>query len=212
MHQILRAAPFLRCAVHLVCCTQLPEAPPDIQHARPRRHRHGRVGLFLYACGSSLAHRRVKIGFHIALKLLRAGSRVIVTTRFPSNSLQRFAQEADWAELGGRLQIYGLDMRNLTSVEEFCEWVAATYERLDVIINNACQTVRRPAAYYKHLMEGEVDGSRAPAPQLVSSSSYQSNCQAIAHGSVTEGAVQTTAARYGRCYCACWTKLTARQI
>ena len=139
----------------------------------------------------------MKIGFQITLKLLRAGSRVIVTTRFPSNSLQRFTQEGDWAELSGRLQIYGLDMRNLTSVEEFCEWVGQTYERLDVIINNACQTVRRPAAYYKHLMEGEVDGARAPAPQLVASISYQSSCQAIAHGAVSEGALQATPARYG---------------
>jgi hypothetical protein len=42
------------------------------------------------------------------------------------------------------------------SIEQFCQWVCSTNNRLDIIINNACQTVRRPTAYYKHLIQGET--------------------------------------------------------
>jgi len=40
-------------------------------------------------------------------------------------------------------------------VEAFCRQIAASEERLDFIINNACQTVRRPPEFYQHMMEGE---------------------------------------------------------
>jgi hypothetical protein len=52
------------------------------------------------------------------------------------------------------------------SIEEFCAWVRQRFARLDVLINNACQTVRRPAAYYKHLIEGECIGSKATLRQV----------------------------------------------
>lgn len=35
---------------------------------------------------------RIKIGFEIALQLLRAGARVIVTTRFPRDAAMRYAK------------------------------------------------------------------------------------------------------------------------
>src|SRR5690348_3962571 len=100
---------------------------------------------------------RVKIGYQIALKLLQAGARVVVTTRFPQDAARRFASEPDFADFGGRLQIHGLDLRHTPSVERFCAHVVATETRLDYLISNACQTVRRPAAFYAHLLD-------APAP------------------------------------------------
>ena len=107
----------------------------------------GRVAL--------LTGGRVKIGYQAGLKLLRAGARLIVTTRFPRNAAQRYAQEPDFGDWVSRLEIFGLDMRHTPSVEAFCTQMLATLPRLDFIINNACQTVRRPPDFYQHMMEGE---------------------------------------------------------
>jgi len=108
----------------------------------------GRVAL--------LTGGRVKIGYQAGLKLLRAGAELIVTTRFPRDSAARYADEPDFAEWGDRLQVYGLDLRHTPSVEAFCHELLATRQRLDFIINNACQTVRRPPDFYAHMMEGET--------------------------------------------------------
>ena len=65
-------------------------------------------------------------------------------------------EEPDFAEWGHRLQMFGLDLRHTPSVEAFCQELVATRPRLDFIINNACQTVRRPPDFYAHMMEGET--------------------------------------------------------
>lgn len=99
---------------------------------------------------------RVKIGYEIALKLLRAGAdRVILTTRFPLDALKRYQKEADFSEWAAKLDIYQLDLRFLQDVIHFCEHVTKNYAKLDILIQNAAQTIRRPAAYYKSLIEGE---------------------------------------------------------
>ncbi len=107
----------------------------------------GRVAL--------LTGGRVKIGYQAGIKLLRAGATLIVTTRFPRDSARRYAQEADFAEWGHRLRIFGLDLRHTPSVEALCRHLLGTLPRLDFIVNNACQTVRRPPEFYAHMMEGE---------------------------------------------------------
>ncbi len=109
---------------------------------------HGRVAL--------LTGGRVKIGYQAGLKLLRAGAELIVTTRFPRDSAARYAAEPDFGDWGHRLQIYGLDLRHTPSVEAFCRELLATRTRLDFIVNNACQTVRRPPEFYAHMMAGET--------------------------------------------------------
>ncbi|MEO6798581.1 MAG: SDR family oxidoreductase [Rhodanobacter sp.] len=108
----------------------------------------GRVAL--------LTGGRVKIGYQAGLKLLRAGAELIVTTRFPRDSAARYAAEPDFADWGDRLQIHGLDLRHTPSVEAFCHELLATRSRLDFIINNACQTVRRPPDFYAHMMANET--------------------------------------------------------
>ena len=108
----------------------------------------GRVAL--------LTGGRVKIGYQAGIKLLRAGAHLIVSTRFPRDSALRYAAEPDFAEWGHRLEIFGLDFRHTPSVEAFCHHLLATRSRLDFIINNACQTVRRPPDYYQHMMERET--------------------------------------------------------
>ncbi len=98
---------------------------------------------------------RLKIGYHITLLLLRAGASVIATTRFPVDSALRFAKEPDFADWGNRLKIHGLDLRHIPSVEIFCNFIEQRYPRLDILINNAAQTVRRPAGFYQHMMPNE---------------------------------------------------------
>ncbi len=137
----------------------------------------GRVAL--------LTGGRVKIGYQAGIKLLRAGARLVVTTRFPQDSAQRYSQEPDFFQWKDRLEIYGLDLRHTPSVEAFCSHMAATHPRLDYIINNACQTVRRPPEFYEHMMQrersahnellqpqGEIAGSQGNA---------QSHASALVH-------------------------------
>jgi NAD(P)-dependent dehydrogenase (short-subunit alcohol dehydrogenase family) len=99
---------------------------------------------------------RVKIGYQAGLKLLRSGAHLIVTTRFPRDSAARYAREADFGEWGDRLEIVGIDLRHTPSVEAFCGELLATRHRLDFVINNACQTVRRPPDFYAHMMANET--------------------------------------------------------
>ncbi len=98
---------------------------------------------------------RVKIGYQAGIKLLRCGARLIVSTRFPRDAAQRYAAEADFDSWSDRLEIYGLDLRHTPSVEAFCHHLLGSLERLDFIVSNACQTVRRPPDFYRHMMELE---------------------------------------------------------
>ncbi len=116
----------------------------------------GRVAL--------LTGGRVKIGYQAGIKLLRAGADLIVTTRFPRDAALRYAREPDFDEWGDRLEVFGLDLRYTPSVEAFCHHIDTTRTRLDFIVNNACQTVRRPPAFYEHMMELETASlERMPA-------------------------------------------------
>jgi NAD(P)-dependent dehydrogenase (short-subunit alcohol dehydrogenase family) len=105
---------------------------------------------------------RVKIGYQAAILLLRAGARVIVTTRFPHDAAARYAREADFPAWADRLAIHGLDLRLTPAVERFAHALEQREARLDFIIHNACQTVRRPPGFYAHL----VDQERAPLAAL----------------------------------------------
>lgn len=98
---------------------------------------------------------RLKIGYHAALLMLRAGATVIATTRFPKDSAIRYSNESDFKDWGHRLHIYGLDLRHTPSVEIFTRYIEQKYDRLDLLLNNAAQTVRRPPGFYQHLIENE---------------------------------------------------------
>jgi NAD(P)-dependent dehydrogenase (short-subunit alcohol dehydrogenase family) len=113
---------------------------------------------------------RVKIGYQAGLKLLRAGARLIVTTRFPRDSAARYSREPDFEQWAHRLEIFGLDLRHTPSVDAFCHELLTSHDRLDFIVNNACQTVRRPPVFYEHMMEGErasVHSLPEPARRLL---------------------------------------------
>lgn len=102
---------------------------------------------------------RAKIGMYIALRLLRDGAHTTITTRFPHDAVRRFSEMEDSADWIDRLKIVGIDLRDPTQVIALADEVAADGP-LDILINNACQTVRRSPGSYAPLVEAE----RAPLP------------------------------------------------
>lgn len=139
---------------------------------QPFRHAHFFYHSLCLSCGDFNYHKRaipadlsgrvalvtgarVKIGYATALRLLRAGAQVIATTRFPHDAARRYSSEPDFAAWQDRLQIYGLDFRYLPVLERFVELINEQYPALDILINNAAQTVRRPLDYYAHLLPVE---------------------------------------------------------
>ena len=97
---------------------------------------------------------RAKIGMYIALRLLRDGAALTVTTRFPHDAVRRFTAMPDSGTWLHRLRVVGLDLRDPHQVVELAESVAADGP-LDVLVNNAAQTVRRSAASYAQLAAAE---------------------------------------------------------
>jgi len=102
---------------------------------------------------------RVKIGYQTCLKLLRAGATVIATTRFPNAAASTYRKEIDFSHWKDRLQVYGLDLRDVTGLEAFCRFLVGKFcdTGIDILINNACQTIRRPTAYYLPTCEKEEE-------------------------------------------------------
>jgi NAD(P)-dependent dehydrogenase (short-subunit alcohol dehydrogenase family) len=110
---------------------------------------------------------RAKIGMYIALRLLRDGAHTTITTRFPRDAVRRFQSLPDSAEWIDRLKVVGIDLRDPAQVIGLAENVAAAGP-LDILINNATQTVRRSPGAYQPLVDAELaplpDG---PLPELV---------------------------------------------
>jgi NAD(P)-dependent dehydrogenase (short-subunit alcohol dehydrogenase family) len=124
---------------------------------------------------------RVKIGYQASLKLLRAGAHVIVTTRFPIDAADRYSTEPDFSSFRERLQIHGLDLRHSPSVELFTRFLVERLPRLDYILNNACQTVRRPAGFFQHLLAREAEASAAlPTPVRSVLAGHDDLCRMLA--------------------------------
>ncbi|MFF5403949.1 SDR family NAD(P)-dependent oxidoreductase [Streptomyces misionensis] len=102
---------------------------------------------------------RAKIGMYIALRLLRDGAHTTITTRFPKDAIRRFKAMEDSADWLHRLEVVGIDLRDPAQAVALAEQVAGAGP-LDILINNATQTVRRLPSAYAAL----VDGESAPLP------------------------------------------------
>ena len=98
---------------------------------------------------------RIKIGYETALKLLRSGAYVIVTTRFPVDAVKRYSQEEDFNQWSQRLRIFQTDFRQLQNIVELVSYLYCELSHLDILINNAAQTVRYEYKYYEDLCEAE---------------------------------------------------------
>jgi NAD(P)-dependent dehydrogenase (short-subunit alcohol dehydrogenase family) len=116
---------------------------------------------------------RIKIGYEAGLILLRAGASLIVTSRFPEDCLQRYKKERDFNVWMDRLHIYGLDLRFLPLVKAFAQHILHKYTRLDIFIQNAAQTLRRPPLYYRHMIEAELKAQKNDNVQTFSAPTAQ---------------------------------------
>ncbi|WP_445150689.1 SDR family NAD(P)-dependent oxidoreductase [Baekduia sp. Peel2402] len=110
---------------------------------------------------------RAKIGMYIALRLLRDGAHTTITTRFPNDAVRRFTAMDDSAEWIDRLRVVGIDMRDPGQVIALADDIAAQGP-LDILINNAAQTVRRSPEAYAHLAAtAQVPLPSGPLPEIV---------------------------------------------
>ena len=110
---------------------------------------------------------RAKIGMYIALRLLRDGAHTTITTRFPRDAVRRFSGLPDAPGWIHRLKIVGIDLRDPAQVIGLADDVAAAGS-LDILINNATQTVRRSPGAYQPLVDAELAPlPNGPLPALV---------------------------------------------
>jgi len=164
---------------------QAPERPGTMRRERacyackrPYVELHGYFPSLCRSCGDrSLSMRatpldltgrralltggRIKVGYATAVRMLRAGAEVHVTTRFPRDAARRYAEEPDASSWGARLHVHGLDFRDLRRLLDALD----AFRRgptFDIVVNNAAQTVWRPPAYYEALYAREERSEAAP--------------------------------------------------
>ncbi|MCK1814627.1 SDR family NAD(P)-dependent oxidoreductase [Streptomyces sp. XM4011] len=113
------------------------------------------LGTDLRGRRALLTGGRVKIGFQLALMLLRDGAELLVTSRFPADTLRRFRAVPGSDAWFGRLTVVGIDLRDPRQVAGWCDQLLAEGRALDILINNAAQTIRRPPEAYALLAAGE---------------------------------------------------------
>ncbi|SCF92132.1 short chain dehydrogenase [Streptomyces sp. MnatMP-M17] len=112
---------------------------------------------------------RAKIGMYIALRLLRDGAHTTITTRFPADAVRRFKAMPDSDDWIHRLKIVGIDLRDPAQVVALTDSVAAEGP-LDILINNAAQTVRRSPQAYSELLAAEsapLPAGELPASEVI---------------------------------------------
>ncbi|GAA3689525.1 SDR family NAD(P)-dependent oxidoreductase [Arthrobacter ginkgonis] len=152
------AGEYLRPRGCYVCKTDFTTVDAFYHHLCPDCARAGRdrrdARTDLTGRRALLTGGRAKIGMHIALRLLRDGAHTTITTRFPRDAARRFAALPDSADWLHRLRIVGIDLRDPAQVVALADRTAAEGP-LDILINNAAQTVRRTGNAYRHLVEAE---------------------------------------------------------
>ena len=133
---------------------------------------------------------RAKIGMYIALRLLRDGAHTTITTRFPKDAVRRFSSLPDAADWIDRLKVVGIDLRDPTQVISLADDVSAAGP-LDILINNACQTVRRTPGAYAPLVDAEQQPlpSGIDLPELVTFDHISEAHPAAIAGALTDTAV-----------------------
>lgn len=95
---------------------------------------------------------RIKIGYATCLRLLRQGASVIAVTRYPKSALEQYMNEPDYNSFKERLYIIGFDLLRVDRISELiCQITDICGGRLDILVNNAAQTVKKSAEYYAEL-------------------------------------------------------------
>ncbi|MHA5051391.1 SDR family oxidoreductase [Streptomyces sp. SD15] len=125
---------------------------------------------------------RVKIGFQLALMMLRDGAELLVTSRFPHDTVRRFRAEPGSGKWLDRLTVLAVDLRDPRQVLGLCEQLRQEGEHLDILVNNAAQTVRRPVESYALLAAEERTGlpeGARQAPGFTSMRALKSGSSAL---------------------------------
>ncbi len=164
------AGSLLQARACYVCKTRFVEVDAFYHQLCPscaaRHHQRREARTDLSGRRALLTGGRAKIGMYIALRLLRDGAETTITTRFPHDAIRRFTAMPDSGEWLERLHVVGIDLRDPAQVVALADSVSAGGP-LDILINNAAQTVRRSAEAYTPLIEAEraalPDG---PLPRL----------------------------------------------
>eukprot|EP00039_Didymoeca_costata_P015396 m.260769 g.260769 ORF g.260769 m.260769 type:complete len:1312 (+) comp16214_c0_seq10:98-4033(+) len=129
---------------------------------------------------------RCRIGYATAIRLLRLGATVIVTSRFPNTTARKYALEKDWSVWKDKLFIYGLDFRHMPSVAQFTASVASQHPQINLLINNAAQTIRRPLSYTSILAK---ENAQPLSDEAASRIVWQSNFGALDGHHLEDGKV-----------------------
>ncbi|KAJ5413083.1 hypothetical protein N7465_005388 [Penicillium sp. CMV-2018d] len=99
---------------------------------------------------------RINLGYSTALRLLRCGAKVIVSSRYPADAAVRYSTEPDFAQWEKRLKVVGADFRTANDAFRLVHIVkqllrawdgeapSDTPQSLDILINNAAQTLTDP--------------------------------------------------------------------
>ncbi|ERF73745.1 hypothetical protein EPUS_00999 [Endocarpon pusillum Z07020] len=147
---------------------------------------------------------RLNLGYHTALRLLRCGAKVIVSTRYPRDAEVRYLAEHDSESWRERLKIIGADFRAASDVFQLVEavkeclrrWDLEGENRLDVLVNNAAQTLTDPLEKERQAVEQEkrFHGSRFQSQLLLGGSGYEARIRGGFQGSklLAYGAKRTT--------------------
>ncbi|RKR11684.1 short subunit dehydrogenase [Flavobacterium sp. 90] len=142
---------------------------------------------------------RVKVGFATALRLLRNNANVVLTTRFPALALEQFMQESDFENWKENLIVYGLDLRNLNAINDFISFYKSKFQSLDILINNAAQTIKYTDEYYQPLIQKEdklLDIFQSNINLIANQTAVTKEVKALEYSSGEQTEVQLT--RFGQ--------------
>lgn len=97
---------------------------------------------------------RHKIGFETVLMLLRYGAKVIASTRFPNAAWYNYKGEPDFENWKDRLEIIRCDFTQINEVSFLIDHLKKS--KINILINNACQTVKSTDLYLQKALQLET--------------------------------------------------------
>ncbi len=82
---------------------------------------------------------------------------ILITSRFPKDALLKYQQDPEYEKWKNNLLIYPIDFRFFKSVVKFIKYLNDNFTHIDILINNAAQTLRKTTSYYKNLLPIEME-------------------------------------------------------
>ena len=127
--------------VYIKCCTRCGDKNYQNLQIRDNKALHGKVAF--------LTGGRTKLGYQTALRLLRLDCQVVITTRSPGNAINNYQQEFDYNMWSHNLYVYDkpIDLnkcaeQNEDQLVDLRDFIKSKFNKLDILINLAAQTIR----------------------------------------------------------------------